>query len=40
MMRFVSAAFSEAVIDEGENSEVIELSAEKFVVLALSSIAT
>ena len=35
---FVSAAFSEAVIDEGENSEVIELSAEKFVVLALSSI--
>ena len=35
---FVSAAFSEAVIDEGENSEVIELSAEKFVVLALSSL--
>ena len=35
---FVSAAFSEAVIDEGENSEVIELSAEKFVVLALSSV--
>jgi len=34
---FVSAAFSEAVIDEDENSEVIELSSEKFVVLALSS---
>jgi peptidyl-prolyl cis-trans isomerase D len=35
---FVSAAFSESVIDENENSEVIELSAEKFVVLALSSV--
>ncbi|WP_416679168.1 SurA N-terminal domain-containing protein [Candidatus Pseudothioglobus sp. Uisw_016] len=35
---FVSAAFSGGVIDEGENSELIELSAEKFVVLALSSI--
>ncbi len=35
---FVSAAFSEVVINDGENSEVIELSAEKFVVLALSSI--
>ena len=34
---FVSAAFSDAVINEGENSEVIELSAEKFAVLALSS---
>ncbi len=34
---FVSAAFSEAVIVDGENSEVIELSAEKFVVLAVSS---
>jgi len=34
---FVSAAFSETVIDDGENSEVIELSAEKFVVLAVSS---
>ena len=34
---FVSAAFSAAVIDDGENSEVIELSAEKFVVLSLSS---
>ena len=35
---FISAAFSQSVIDEGENSEVIEISAEKFVVLALSSI--
>jgi len=35
---FVSAAFRNAVIDDGENSEVIELSAEKFVVLALSSV--
>ena len=35
---FVSAAFSESVIDENENSEVIELSAEKFAVLALSSV--
>ena len=34
---FVSAAFSDVVINEGENSEVIELSAEKFAVLALSS---
>jgi len=35
---FISAAFSKAVIDEGENSQVIEISAEKFVVLTLSSI--
>ncbi len=35
---FISAAFSQSVIDEGENSEVIEISAEKFVVLALSAI--
>jgi len=35
---FISAAFSQSVVDEGENSEVIEISAEKFVVLALSSI--
>jgi len=35
---FISAAFSNAVVNEGENSEVIELSPEKFVVLALSSI--
>ncbi len=34
---FVSAAFSEAVVDEAENSKVIEISAEKFVVLSLSS---
>ena len=33
----VSAAFSEAVVDEAENSKVIEISAEKFVVLSLSS---
>ena len=35
---FVSAAFSDAVINDGENSEVIELSADKFVVLSLSSL--
>ena len=35
---FVSAAFSDVVINDGENSEVIELSADKFVVLSLSSI--
>ena len=35
---FISGAFSQSVIDEGENSEVIEISAEKFVVLALSAI--
>ena len=35
---FISAAFSQSVIDDGENSEVIEISAEKFVVLALSAI--
>jgi len=34
---FVSAAFSEAVIEEGENSDVIELGQNKFVVLSLSS---
>jgi peptidyl-prolyl cis-trans isomerase D len=33
---FVSAAFSEAVIEEGENSDVIELDQNKFVVLSLS----
>jgi len=36
--KFVSAAFSQSVIDDGDNSEVIELSAEKFLVLALSSV--
>ena len=35
---FVSAAFSDVVINDGENSEVIELSADRFVVLSLSSI--
>ena len=35
---FVSAAFSEAVIEEGENSDVIELGQNKFVVLSLSSL--
>ena len=35
---FVSAAFSDVVINDGENSEVIELSADKFVVLSLSSL--
>ena len=35
---FVSAAFSAAVIEEGENSDVIELGQNKFVVLSLSSL--
>ena len=35
---FVSAAFSETVIEEGENSDVIELGQNKFVVLSLSSL--
>jgi len=35
---FVSAAFSEAVIEEGENSDVIEIGQNKFVVLSLSSL--
>ena len=35
---FVSAAFSEGVIEEGENSDVIELSQNKFVVLSLSNL--
>jgi peptidyl-prolyl cis-trans isomerase D len=35
---FVSAAFSEGVIEEGENSDVIELGQNKFVVLSLSSL--
>ncbi len=34
---FVTAAFSEGVAENGENSVVIEISPEKFVVLALSS---
>ena len=36
--KFVSSAFSSAVIDDGENSEVMEISPEKFVVLALSDL--
>ena len=36
--KFVASAFSSAVIDEGENSEVMEMSPEKFVVLALSDL--
>jgi len=36
--KFVTSAFSPAVIDEGENSEVMEISSEKFVVLALSDL--
>ena len=35
---FVSAAFSEGVVEEGENSDVIELDQNKFVVLSLSSL--
>jgi len=35
---FVSAAFSEGVIEEGENSDVIELDQSKFVVLSLSNL--
>ena len=35
---FVSAAFSEGVIEEDENSDVIELVQNKFVVLSLSSL--
>ena len=36
--KFVASAFSQSVIDEGENSEVMEISPEKFVVLALSDL--
>ena len=36
--KFVASAFSPAVIDEGENSEVMEINSEKFVVLALSDL--
>ena len=36
--KFVTSAFSSAVIDEGLNSEVMEISPEKFVVLALSDL--
>ncbi len=36
--KFVASAFSPSVIDDGENSEVIEIDSEKFVVLALSDL--
>ena len=36
--KFVASAFSSSVIDEGENSEVMEMSPEKFVVLTLSDL--
>ena len=36
--KFVASAFSSAVIDDGENSEVMEMSPEKFVVLTLSDL--
>jgi len=36
--KFVASAFSPSVIDDGENSEVMEINSEKFVVLALSDL--
>ena len=36
--KFVASAFSSSVIDDGENSEVMEIDSEKFVVLALSDL--
>ena len=36
--KFVASAFSSSVVDDGENSEVIEIDSEKFVVLALSDL--
>jgi len=36
--KFVASAFSPSVIDDGENSEVMEIDSEKFVVLALSDL--
>ena len=36
--KFVASAFNPSVIDEGENSEVMEINSEKFVVLALSDL--
>jgi len=36
--KFVASAFSTAVIDDGENSEVMEINSEVFVVLALSDL--
>ncbi len=36
--KFVASAFSSSVVDDGENSEVMEIDSEKFVVLALSDL--
>ena len=36
--KFVASAFSSSVIEDGENSEVLELNSDKFVVLALSDL--
>ncbi|ALE02746.1 SurA N-terminal domain-containing protein [Candidatus Pseudothioglobus singularis] len=36
--KFVASAFSSSVIDDGDNSEVMEIDSEKFVVLALSDL--
>ena len=36
--KFVASAFSPSVIDDGDNSEVMEIDSEKFVVLALSDL--
>jgi peptidyl-prolyl cis-trans isomerase D len=36
--KFVASAFNPSVIDDGENSEVMEIDSEKFVVLALSDL--
>ena len=36
--KFVASAFSPSVIDDGENSEVMEIDSEKFFVLALSDL--
>ena len=34
---FVSTAFSDVVLNEGENSDVIELSKDRFVVMSLAN---
>ena len=36
--KFVASAFSSSVVDDAENSEVMEIDSEKFVVLALSDL--
>ncbi|ANQ66813.1 hypothetical protein GS41_05925 [Candidatus Pseudothioglobus singularis] len=36
--KFVASAFSSSVIDDGDDSEVMEIDSEKFVVLALSDL--